>query len=180
MTTNNPGACGGALISAETGQLLGILGKELRNKENNSWLNYAVPVSAFQDKVSGMIVQAKESVTESGIVHPQLVMPKAIAPEQELIPEDTIQLFQNWGFLLVSPVSGRTPPFIDSVRSGSEAARLGLLPDDLIVMVNNHLTPSLSAVEYQIHQAIQGEPIVLTIERQMTLLDVTFTGKKKQ
>ncbi|MDR3199524.1 MAG: trypsin-like peptidase domain-containing protein [Planctomycetaceae bacterium] len=180
ITTNNPGSCGGALISAENGNLLGILGKELRNKENNSWLNYAIPVSAFRDKVNEMIVQTKESAAKSEIVSPQLVMPKAIEPERELIPEDTIRLFQNWGFLLVSPVSGRTPPFIDSVRSGSEAAQLGLLPDDLIVMVNNHLTPSLSAVEYQIHQAIYEEPIVLTIERNMTLLDFTFAGKKKQ
>ncbi|MDR2116839.1 MAG: trypsin-like peptidase domain-containing protein [Planctomycetaceae bacterium] len=180
ITTNNPGACGGALISAETGDLLGILGKELRNKENNSWLNYAIPVLSFRDKVNEMIIQFKESATESGVLHPQLIIPQAIMPERELIPEDTIQLFQNWGFLLVSPVSGRTPPFIDSVRPDSEAARLGLFPDDLIVMVNNHLTSSLSAVEYQIHQAIPEEPIVLTIERNMTLLDFTFTGKKKQ
>jgi S1-C subfamily serine protease len=188
ITTNNPGACGGALISAKTGHLIGLLGKELRNRENNSWLNYALPTSAFQNKVTEMITQtqksannsAKESTATSELIQPQLIMAKAITPEQELIPEDTIQLLQNWGFLLVSPVSGRTPPFIDSVRPDSEAARLGLLTDDLIVMVNNHLTPSLSAVEYQIHQTIPAEPIVLTIERQMTLLDFTFTGKKKQ
>ncbi|MDR2439580.1 MAG: trypsin-like peptidase domain-containing protein [Planctomycetaceae bacterium] len=180
IITNNPGACGGALISAETGNLIGILGKELRNRENNSWLNYAIPVSAFQDKVNEMIVRAKESTIKSGVVSPQLIMPQAITLERELIPEDTVQLFQNWGFLLVPPVSGRTPPFVDSVRSGSEAAQLGIFPDDLIVMVNNHLTPSLSAVEYQIHQAVPEEPIVLTIERNMTLLDFTFTGKKKQ
>ncbi|MDR0337476.1 MAG: trypsin-like peptidase domain-containing protein [Planctomycetaceae bacterium] len=185
ITTNNPGACGGALISATTGSLLGILGKELRNRENNSWLNYAIPVSVFRNKINEMIIQTEKSYEKisdnsSRDIHPQLIAPQAITPEQELIPEDTIQLFQDWGFLLVSPVSGRTPPFIDLVRSGSEAARLGLCPDDLIVMVNNHLTPSLSAVEYQIHQTIPDEPIVLTIERQMTLLDFTFTRKKKQ
>jgi S1-C subfamily serine protease len=107
-------------------------------------------------------------------------MPNAIAPEREMIPEDTVPLFQHWGFILVPSVAGRTPPFVDSVRLGSEAAQLGLMPDDLIVMVNNHLTPSLSAVEYQIHQAVEGEPIILTVERQMTLIDFTFTKKKKQ
>jgi S1-C subfamily serine protease len=183
ITVNNPGACGGALISAETGDLLGVIGKELRNKENNSWLNYAIPVTAFRDKVQKMIVQAEElskkSIKEpAGVAHPQLIMPNAVTPERELIPEDTIQLFQNWGFLLVPPVAGRTPPFVDSVRHGSEAAQLGLMPDDLIVMVNNHLTPSLSAVEYQIHQAVEGEPIILTIERQMILIDFTFSKKR--
>ncbi|MDR0704334.1 MAG: trypsin-like peptidase domain-containing protein [Planctomycetaceae bacterium] len=184
MTVNNPGSCGGALISAETGNLLGIIGKELRNRENNTWLNYAIPVTSFRDKVREMMLQAEESdkktIKESaGISQPQLMIPKTIAPERELIPEDTVPLFQHWGFILVPPVEGRTPPFIDSVRLGSEAAQLGLMPDDLIVMVNNHLTPSLSAVEYQIHQAVEGEPIILTIERQMTLIDFTFSGKKK-
>jgi S1-C subfamily serine protease len=183
MTVNNPGACGGALISADTGNLLGMIGKELRNRENNSWLNYAIPVTAFRDKVWEIIAQNKESdkksTTESlGISHLQLIIPKVITPERELIPEDTVSLFQNWGFLLVSPVTGRTPPFVDSVRLGSEAAQLGLMPDDLIVMVNNHLTPSLSAVEYQIHQAVEGEPIVLTVERQRTLIDFTFSKKR--
>ncbi|MDR2705726.1 MAG: PDZ domain-containing protein, partial [Planctomycetaceae bacterium] len=114
------------------------------------------------------------------ISQPQLIALNAITPERELIPEDTVQLFQNWGFILVSPVAGRTPPFVDSVRLGSEAARLGLLPDDLIVMVNNHLTPSLSAVESQIHQTAESEPIILTVERQMTLIDFAFPQKKKQ
>ncbi|MDR2704238.1 MAG: trypsin-like peptidase domain-containing protein, partial [Planctomycetaceae bacterium] len=106
ITVNNPGACGGALISAETGDLFGIIGKELRNKENNTWLNYAIPISAFRDKVQEMIVQAKElakkTTNESArISQPQLIALNAITPERELIPEDTVQLFQNWGFILV-------------------------------------------------------------------------------
>jgi S1-C subfamily serine protease len=174
IITNNPGACGGALISAESSELIGILGKELRNSENNSWLNYALPVLEFQNKVTEMIAQAKESGNTSSL---RLIEAESIKPEQELIPEDTIRRFQDWGILLVSPVARRTPPFIDSVRRGSEAAQRGIQPDDLIVMVNNHLTPSLAAVEYQIHQIPPQESIILTIERKMTLIDVTFPGK---
>jgi S1-C subfamily serine protease len=94
--------------------------------------------------------------------------------EQEMIPEDTIKIFQDWGILLIPPVSRRTPPFIDSVHPGSAAEKLGLLPDDLIVMVNGQLTPSLSAVEYRIHQIPAEEPVTLTIERDATLRDVTL------
>lgn len=169
ITTNNPGACGGALVREDTGELLGILGKELRNAENNSWLNFAVPVFAFRDKAREML-EAAQKVDG----RPLLIAPESIKPEQELIPEDTIRVFQEWGILLVSTVGRRTPPFIDTVRPGSEAARLGLAPDDLIVMINNRLTPSLAVVEYQLHEAEPGEAIILTVERNMELLDFTF------
>src|SRR5437763_1438848 len=43
--TNNPGAAGGALTTRK-GDLLGIIGKELRNELTNTWINYAVPINA--------------------------------------------------------------------------------------------------------------------------------------
>ena len=164
MTTNNPGACGGALICAESGELLGILGKELRNNENHSWLNFAIPTYVWSEPVRAMM-------EEGGTIN--LFTDKSVR-EQEMIPEDTIRIFQDWGILLITSVSRRTPPFIDSVRSGSEAEKWGLLPDDLIVMVNGQLTPSLSAVEYRIHQVPPDQPVTLTIERDAVLRDVTF------
>jgi S1-C subfamily serine protease len=166
VTTNNPGACGGALVLAETGQLAGMLGKELMNSENNSWLNFAIPAFAFKDKVKQLIEQA---TSKSNLVDPNLMRAKV-----ELIPEDTIHQFQKWGILLVTSVSKRTPPFIDTIKPDSEAAKQGLQPDDLIVMVNEHLTPSIKAVEEQIEQLESGIPITITIERKMTLIDVKF------
>jgi hypothetical protein len=49
-----------------------------------------------------------------------------------------------------------------------------LLPDDLIVMVNNQLTPSLAAVEHRIHQIPPDQPVTLTIERNAILREVVF------
>ena len=49
-----------------------------------------------------------------------------------------------------------------------------LLPDDLVVMVECQLTPSLSAVEYRIHQIPAEQPVALTIERETTLREVVF------
>jgi serine protease Do len=164
VTTNNPGSCGGALIAAETGELLGILGKELRNNENHSWLNFAIPTVAWSEPIRTMMKQG-------GTIS---LFTEQTVREKEMIPEDTIRIFQDWGILLITSVSKRTPPFIDSVRPGSEAEKLGLLPDDLIVMVNNQLTPSLSAVEHRIHQIPPEEPVTLTIERDATLLDVVL------
>src|SRR5262245_55255900 len=46
--TNNPGAGGGALTN-RNGELLGIIGKEVRNTLTDTWINYAVPVQAKVD-----------------------------------------------------------------------------------------------------------------------------------
>ena len=50
VTTNNPGAAGGALVTRQ-GELAGMLGKELRNALNNTWLNYAVPIAELRQSV---------------------------------------------------------------------------------------------------------------------------------
>ena len=47
VMTNNPGAAGGALVTRR-GELIGMLGKELRNALNNTWLNYAVPIDELR------------------------------------------------------------------------------------------------------------------------------------
>jgi serine protease Do len=164
ITTNNPGACGGALICAETGTLLGMLGKELRNNENHSWLNFALPTHVWSD-------WARSAIAYGGTI---TLFTEQTVREREMIPEDTIRIFQDWGIIFITSVSRRTPPFIDAVRPDSEAERLGLLPDDLIVMVNGQLTPSLSAVEHRIHQIPGDESVTLTIERDATLRDVTL------
>ncbi|MDR0520835.1 MAG: trypsin-like peptidase domain-containing protein [Planctomycetaceae bacterium] len=168
ITTNNPGSCGGALISAETGELLGILGKELRNNENHSWLNFSIPSYALRDSVQKMLARAGKENTAINLFTDKAVRDK------ELIPEDTIKVFQNWGILLVPAVNRRTPPFIESIRSGSEAEQSGLRPDDLIVMVNDQLTASLAAIEYRIHQLPPEQPVTLTVERDGTLVEVKF------
>ncbi len=172
FTTNNPGAAGGALVLESSGELIGLLGKELRNNENNGWLNYAIPVFSLREKVREML--DRDNAKNFGTKKPTLVSPEAIKPEKELIPEDTVRVMQDWGLLLVATIGRRTPPFIDTVKVDSEAEKLGVKPDDLIVMVNNRLTPSRAAVEYQIHQTPPGEPITLTLERNMNLVDVTF------
>ncbi|MCL2005581.1 MAG: trypsin-like peptidase domain-containing protein [Planctomycetaceae bacterium] len=163
VTTNNPGACGGALLCADSGKFFGMLGKELRNNENHSWLNFAIPAYVLEGAVEAMQRDGGISLFTEQTVR-----------EREMIPEDTIRIFQDWGILFITSVSRRTPPFVDSVRSGSEAAALGILPDDLIVMVNGQITPSLLAVEHRIHQISADEPITLTLERDAVLRDVVL------
>src|SRR4029078_1217597 len=46
--TNNPGAAGGALLNRK-GELLGVVGREIRNAVSDTWMNYAIPVQAKVD-----------------------------------------------------------------------------------------------------------------------------------
>ncbi len=51
---NNPGAAGGALTD-RLGSLAGVLGKELRNALDNTWLNYAIPISELKTSIHDMM-----------------------------------------------------------------------------------------------------------------------------
>ena len=53
VVTNNPGAAGGALVTRR-GQLVAMLGKELRNTTNDTWLNYAIPIAELQESVDAI------------------------------------------------------------------------------------------------------------------------------
>ncbi len=164
--TNNPGAKGGAVVLRDSGRFVGLIGKELKNAENNTWFNFVLPGREVYEKVKAILMS--EPVDQR---KPSLI---AITDKPELppLPSDAERILRGLGIILVSNVANRTPPFIDSVRAGSEAEKLGLKPDDLIVMVNNRLTPSRGAVETQILAAENESPILLTVERKSELLEI--------
>src|SRR5262249_10595274 len=89
--TNNPGAGGGALTTRK-GELLGIVGKDLRNTLSDTWINYAVPIQKLANSVDlGMKGKYK--------------------------PIDKAQhiagLGGYHGIILVPNVVERTPPFVE-------------------------------------------------------------------
>ena len=73
VATNNPGASGGALLTLR-GEIAGVLGKELRNSLNNTWLSYAVPIDQLRQSVdeikSGKFIPLKELPPEKKPAHP--------------------------------------------------------------------------------------------------------------
>ncbi len=156
--TNNPGASGGALTNLR-GELLGILGKELRNSQNNIWLNFAVPMDELSVSVNsilsgqGRAVQEKKSTrTDGGL--------------------DLARL----GLVLVPDVLDRTPPFIDEVRPGSAAAAAGLQADDLVVFLGERLVQSLKALAEELAQLDPDARIRLVVLRNQELIDVELKG----
>lgn len=152
---NNPGAAGGALVDWQ-GQLLGLLGKELKSRVTGTWLNYALPTATFTESVDNMLAGRSADL---------------VAPSQ--LPEDSLNA-ELLGIRLVPNVLAMTPPFIDSVRRGSAADRAGLRPDDLIVFVaEKQITATRSLLE-ELSYHDQREEIALGVLRDGALVQVSL------
>jgi serine protease Do len=141
--TNNPGA-GGGVITTRKGELLGIIGKELRNSLTNTWINYAVPIQVLAQFVTEgkagkykPIVKSKSSGGPGGY----------------------------HGLVLVPNVVERTPPYIEEVIPGSPAAKAGLKPDDLIVYVDGEQVLTVTAFREILAKARPGTVVKLEIRR---------------
>jgi serine protease Do len=140
--TNNPGA-GGGVITNRKGELIGIIGKELRNSLTNTWINYAVPIQVL----AKFVTEGK-----AGKYKP-IVKPKSTGPGG------------YHGIVLVPNVVERTPPYVEEVLAGSPAAKAGLKPDDLIVYVDGEQVLTVSAFKEILAKARPGSVVKLEIRR---------------
>ncbi len=159
VVTNNPGAAGGALVTLD-GHLLAMLGKELRNDRNNTWINYALPIRELRPSVDAIL--AGERLV-AGQDHGR---PKAAKP---LTP-------RVLGLVLVPDVVSRTPPYIDAVLPDTAAARAGLRPDDLIVFLDDAVVPSCRALLNELEYRDHFEKIRLTVLRDRQLVNVELSA----
>jgi serine protease Do len=164
VVTNNPGAAGGVLVTRR-GELIGMLGKELRNARNNTWLNYALPIDQLRESV--------KLIREGRFV--------AHRDEPAKKPERSATL-ARLGLMLVPDVVERTPPFVDRVLADSPAAAAGLRPDDLIVLVNDRLAPSCKAVRDELARIDYEDQVKLSVLRQQELLEFVLkaAGEEKK
>jgi S1-C subfamily serine protease len=141
--TNNPGAGGGALTTRK-GELLGVLGKELRNTQSETWVNYAVPVTVLADFVE----KAKLG---------------------KYVPKDRPAKVAGGGYhgimLVANPVQERTPPFVEEVVPGSPAAKAGIRSDDLIVYVDGTKVVSIEELQKILTACKPNDELKLEIRR---------------
>lgn len=153
--TNNPGAAGG-VVTDRQGHLAGLLGKELRNSLNNTWLNYAVPTDVLVEPVEDIL---------AGKSRPRTVDDTTQKPAEPWTP---VLL----GIRLVPDILAKTPPFVDYVRADSPAERAGLQADDLILFVNDRVAASCNVVEEELSFVDRIDPVRLMVQRGQQLLDV--------
>jgi serine protease Do len=157
--TNNPGAAGGALTDRH-GNLIGILGKELRSAVDNTWLNYALPakdlVSSVDDILAGRMTARRDE--------------DAKRPSEHYTPKIL-------GLILVPDILPKTPPYIERVAKGSAAADAGLQPDDLVLFVNGRIVSSVKLLVDELSFIDRFDEVRLTLQRGQELVDVALRAK---
>ena len=154
--TNNPGAAGGALTDRH-GELAGLLGKELRNELDNTWLNYAIPIAELQPAVSDIL---------AGKVRPR----KTSETDRKPLQPVTLSMI---GLVLVPDILAKTPPFVDQVVVGSPAAEAGLRPDDMILFVNDRLIRSAREFKNELTYIDRIDEVRLSVMRRNELVEVS-------
>ena len=161
--TNNPGAAGGALTDAK-GRLAGVLGKELKNAQNNTWLNYGLPVSEVAPVVEDILAgKVRRRPDDEDIIKP--VAPHTLA---------------ELGIFLVPDVLPKTPPFVDRIRENSPAEMAGLRVDDLILFVADNIVGSCKALRNELTFVDRIDALRLTVQRGQELHEVILKVDPEQ
>jgi S1-C subfamily serine protease len=155
--TNNPGA-GGGVITTRKGELLGLIGKELRNTLTDTWINYAVPIQA---KVEGK--RDDQTVTVS--------LAEFVENAKEGRYTRLLDKSKNdgpggyHGLVLVIDEVELTPPYIEEVIPGSPAAKAGFKADDLIVYIEGEQIRSIKNFHEIVDRAPPGTVYKVEVRR---------------
>lgn len=155
--TNNPGAAGGVLTDRR-GRIAGLLGKELRNSQSGTWLNYSIPIASLQKSVDAIL---------SGKVRPPQTDTERKKPAEPLT-------LAELGIVLLPNVVAKTPPFVDRVRPGSVAAKAGVQQDDLILFINDLVISSRTALEEELSYIDRIDEARLVVERDRELIEIVL------
>jgi len=158
--TNNSGAAGG-LLTDSAGSPLGLLGREIRHRQTNMWVNYAVPWNDLQPVIKKLI--AGEQVASNT---------EEDDGDRKKISER--KLTADFGLTLLPSVLGRTPAYIDRVIPESQAATAGLQRGDLIILVNDRVIRSVDDLRHQLTTFRPRERVTLTISRDDELVTASL------
>lgn len=153
VVTSNPGAAGGAVIDHD-GRLVGLIGKEMQDARDDTWLNFALPVDQLTVAVAALLGDdtANDTTTQATVNEPVTL--------------------SDWGFVLVPDVVANTPAYIDSVRRDSVAHQAGLHPDDLVVLIDGHVITSCGRLRDALTTIDRSATVRLTVQRGNELLEV--------
>lgn len=157
LVANNPGAAGGALVT-RSGDLIGMLGKELRDGRSGAWLNYALPISVLRPKLLSII--SGEAVVEP--------------PAKEMLAKDKSHNLGTLGLVLVPNILDETPAYVDAISKQSPAASAGLKADDLILLIGNTRVENQNSLSDQLRRIDRRDPVQMLIQRGTDILSLTL------
>ncbi|MFG0286820.1 MAG: S1C family serine protease [Rhodopirellula sp. JB044] len=158
LVANNPGAAGGALVDLE-GNLLGMLGKELRDRKTGVWLNYSIPSDVLRAPI-GDIIAGRKSVSP--------------VDDDPLLARDKSHNASTLGMKLIPDVLETTPVYVDALTPNGPASRADLRPDDLILLVNGRRITHQRAFRDQLRRIDRRDNVTLTIQRENEILEMTI------
>lgn len=155
--TNNSGAAGGLLTSSD-GIPLGLLGREIRHRGSNMWVNYAVPWKTLQKVV--LAILSGQSFAGSD------------ATDKDVMKVSDRHLTAAFGMTLLPGILEKTPAFIDRVIPGSPAKTSGLRRGDLILMVNDDVVQSVGSLQKELGKYRSGQRLTFTVSRNDSVVAV--------
>ena len=158
LIANNPGAAGGAVIDSQ-GDLVGMLGKELRDSATGVWLNYAVPATNLRKTVGDIIAGRKTTIA------------KDTSP---MLPREDSHNPSSLGLVMIPDVLETTPAYVDDIAKESPAATADLRPDDLILLVNGKRVDSQRTLRSLLRTIDLRDDVELTIQRDTQIIPVVL------
>jgi serine protease Do len=78
---------------------------------------------------------------------------------------------ESLGIVLIPDVLDRTPPYVDQVLPGSAAAKAGLQPDDLIVLIGDRLIQSCKNVRNELQYIDYEDKVRVTVLRAQEMVE---------
>lgn len=164
--TNNSGAAGGVLTTWD-GRLLGMIGKELRNTQTNTWLNYVMPASELKETIqqimTGDFSKKRPSDDEDDDGKPR---PRRYEP-------------LDFGIVTIPDVLSRTPAYIDRILPGSLASKAGLESNDLILFVGDNLVQSCRLLKEDLGRLEANDVLKLVVRRGDKLISIEMVTPRK-
>jgi len=164
--TNNSGAAGGVLTTWD-GRLLGMIGKELRNTQTNTWLNYVMPVTELKETIQQIMTgDFSKKRTDDDDESPGKPRPRRYQP-------------LDFGIVTIPDVLNRTPAYIDRVLPGSLADKAGLQPNDLILFAGDNLVQSCKLLRDDLGRLEANDVLKLVVRRGDNLVSVEMVTPRK-
>ena len=162
--TNGPGAGGGPLTDRK-GNLLGIIGREIKNSQSETWINYAVPLNAKVDVQDGdkkvtIEMQTFLSKGMKGIYRPAVRV------------NNVVGVGGYHGMKFVPNVVERTPPYVDELIADSPAVKAGVRVNDLISFIDGEPIYSIKAFNEYIKKTQPGTTVRVEVRRGDNLLSI--------
>lgn len=168
--TNNPGAAGGALTTRK-GELLGLIGKELRNELTNTWINYAIPINA---RITVTQADGKKAAVRILDLIEKKEKYKPLTPNKKKNEGPGVYT----GIILVADPVERTPPYVEDVVPGSPADKAKLQPDDLIVYIDGLLVGDIHTYYDILSRYHPKQTVKLEIQRDRKLQTISLKLEK--